>query len=189
MRSTLCPGRTLLEQLKQRDYRRVVAASIIEALELLEAAGIEPAKIGPVPPRLLPHVIAAPDFIFKQPVPARSRRSTPRRARSMADDFAAGRADRDRLSERRGGQARPARWAARRRSTRRSSSWSRRRGRRRAHLERGRAAQPRARTPQASRAVRLLNSCTRRFDSAHTLGDVSVPLERKSPYMRHLAAA
>ena len=57
-------GRTLLEQLKERDYRRVVAASIIEALELLQEAGIEPAKIGPVPPRLLPHAMAAPDLVF-----------------------------------------------------------------------------------------------------------------------------
>jgi 2-dehydropantoate 2-reductase len=83
-------GRTLLEQLRARDYRRVVAASILEALGLLEAAGIEPAKIGPVPPRLLPHVIASPDLIFnnlflkiqKIDVHARS---------SMADDLRAGR--------------------------------------------------------------------------------------------------
>lgn len=83
-------GRTLLEQLKARDYRRVVAASILEALGLLEAAGIEPAKIGPVPPRLLPHVIASPDFIFNnlflkiQKIDARARSS-------MADDLKAGR--------------------------------------------------------------------------------------------------
>ncbi len=83
-------GRTLLEQLKERDYRRVVAASIMEALGLLEAAGIEPAKIGPVPPRLLPHVIASPDLIFNnlflkiQKIDARARSS-------MADDLKAGR--------------------------------------------------------------------------------------------------
>ena len=83
-------GRTLLEQLKARDYRRVVAASILEALGLLEAAGIEPAKIGPVPPRLLPHVIASPDFIFNnlflkiQKIDSRARSS-------MADDLRAGR--------------------------------------------------------------------------------------------------
>ncbi len=83
-------GRTLLEQLKARDYRRVVAASVLEALGLLEAAGIEPAKIGPVPPRLLPHVIASPDFIFNnlflkiQKIDARARSS-------MADDLKAGR--------------------------------------------------------------------------------------------------
>ena len=83
-------GLTLLEQLKQRDYRQVVAASILEALELLDAAGIEPAKIGPVPPRLLPHVIGAPDLVFNnlflriQKIDARARSS-------MADDLAAGR--------------------------------------------------------------------------------------------------
>ncbi|MEA3066441.1 MAG: 2-dehydropantoate 2-reductase [Sphingomonadales bacterium] len=83
-------GRSLLEQLRERDYRRVVAASIVEALELLDAAGIKPAKIGPVPPKLLPHVIASPDFIFNnlflriQKIDARARSS-------MADDLKAGR--------------------------------------------------------------------------------------------------
>jgi 2-dehydropantoate 2-reductase len=84
-------GRTLLEQLKERDYRRVVAASILEALGLLEAAGIEPAKIGPVPPKLLPHVIASPNLIFNnlflkiQKIDSKARSS-------MADDLKAGRA-------------------------------------------------------------------------------------------------
>ena len=83
-------GETLLEQLGRRDYRRVVAASIVEALELLDLAGIEPAQIGPVPPKLLPHAIGSPDFVFKnlflrvQKIDARARSS-------MADDFAAGR--------------------------------------------------------------------------------------------------
>jgi 2-dehydropantoate 2-reductase len=83
-------GRTLLDQLRERDYRRVVAASIVEALELLDLAGIEPAKIGPVPPRLLPHVIGSPDFVFNnlflriQKIDARARSS-------MADDLKAGR--------------------------------------------------------------------------------------------------
>jgi 2-dehydropantoate 2-reductase len=83
-------GRTLLEQLKERDYRRVVAASILEALGLLEAAGIEPAKIGPVPPKLLPHAIASPNLIFNnlflkiQKIDSHARSS-------MADDLKAGR--------------------------------------------------------------------------------------------------
>jgi 2-dehydropantoate 2-reductase len=83
-------GRTLLAQLRERDYRRVVAASIVEALGVLDAAGIEPAKIGPIPPRLLPHVIASPNFIFNnlflkiQKIDARARSS-------MYDDIAAGR--------------------------------------------------------------------------------------------------
>jgi 2-dehydropantoate 2-reductase len=81
-------GRTLLEQLKERDYRRVVAASIVETLDILDAAGIEPAKVGPIPPRLLPHAIAAPNFIFNniflkvQKIDARARSS-------MYDDLAA----------------------------------------------------------------------------------------------------
>jgi 2-dehydropantoate 2-reductase len=83
-------GRTLLEELRERDYRRVVAASQIEALELLKMAGIAPAKSGPVPPHLLPHVIASPDFIFNrlflkvQKIDAKARSS-------MLDDLNAGR--------------------------------------------------------------------------------------------------
>jgi 2-dehydropantoate 2-reductase len=83
-------GRTLLEELRQRDYRRVLAAAIIEALELLAAAGIAPAKSGPIPPHLLPHVIGAPDLIFNnlflkiQKIDAKARSS-------MFDDLAAGR--------------------------------------------------------------------------------------------------
>jgi 2-dehydropantoate 2-reductase len=82
-------GRTLIEQLRERDYRRVVAGSIVEALAVLEAAKIEPAKIGPVPPRLLPHVIGAPNAVFAlflkvQKIDANARSS-------MADDLAAGR--------------------------------------------------------------------------------------------------
>jgi 2-dehydropantoate 2-reductase len=83
-------GRTLIEELKQRDYRRVVAASQREGLALLRQAGIKPAKVGPVPPRLLPAVIASPDWLFRNlflkgwKIDARARSS-------MADDLAAGR--------------------------------------------------------------------------------------------------
>ncbi len=83
-------GRTLLEQLKERDYRRVVAASIMETLGLLEAAGIEPAKIGPVPPKLLPHVIASPNLVFNSLFLRIQKIDTQARS-SMADDLKAGR--------------------------------------------------------------------------------------------------
>jgi 2-dehydropantoate 2-reductase len=83
-------GETLLEQLGRRDYRRVVAASIVEALDLLAAAGIEPAQIGPLPPKLLPHAIAAPDFIFRNLL-LRVQKIDPHARSSMADDLAAGR--------------------------------------------------------------------------------------------------
>jgi 2-dehydropantoate 2-reductase len=81
---------TLLDQLAERDYRRVVAASIVEALELLGAAGIEPAKVGPIPPKLLPHAIAAPDFIFRNLL-LRVQKIDAKARSSMADDLAAGR--------------------------------------------------------------------------------------------------
>jgi 2-dehydropantoate 2-reductase len=83
-------GLPLLEQLSNRDYRRVVAASQVEALEILDFAGIEPAKIGPFPPRLLPHIIGSPDFLFRRLVLKRQRIDSSARS-SMADDFAAGR--------------------------------------------------------------------------------------------------
>jgi 2-dehydropantoate 2-reductase len=83
-------GKPLLEQLSNRDYRRVVAASQVEALAVLDKAGIRPAQIGPISPRLLPHVIGAPDFLFKRIVLKRQRIDASARS-SMADDFAAGR--------------------------------------------------------------------------------------------------
>jgi 2-dehydropantoate 2-reductase len=83
-------GRPLLEQLSDRNYRRVFAASQIEALEILEAAGIEPAQIGPIAPRLMPHVIAAPDLVFRNTILKMQKIDADARS-SMADDFAAGR--------------------------------------------------------------------------------------------------
>ncbi|MCF2515717.1 2-dehydropantoate 2-reductase [Sphingomonas sp. G124] len=83
-------GRTLLEELRERDYRRVFAASMSEGLRLLEKARIKPAKVGAVGPRLLPWVIGAPDWLFnnvflkKWKIDAKARSS-------MSDDLASGR--------------------------------------------------------------------------------------------------
>jgi 2-dehydropantoate 2-reductase len=83
-------GRLLAEELSQRDYRRVLAASMREGLALLAAAGIEPARVGAVGPKLLPWVMVAPDWLFtnvfmkKWKIDAKARSS-------MADDLAAGR--------------------------------------------------------------------------------------------------
>jgi len=84
-------GRPLLEQLSDRNYRRVVAASQIEALGILDAAGVEPGKIGPFPPKLLPHIIGAPDWLFQRTV-LKVQKIDAKARSSMADDFAAGRA-------------------------------------------------------------------------------------------------
>jgi 2-dehydropantoate 2-reductase len=83
-------GRTLIEELKRRDYRRVFAASITEGLELLKRADIEPATVGPISPAMLPRIINSPDWLFnrfflkKWKIDAKARSS-------MADDLAAGR--------------------------------------------------------------------------------------------------
>jgi 2-dehydropantoate 2-reductase len=83
-------GRPLLEQLRERDYRRVVAACQREGLKLLRRAGIKPGKIGPVPPALLPLVIGAPDWLFNN-VFLKSWKIDASARSSMADDLAAGR--------------------------------------------------------------------------------------------------
>ena len=83
-------GTTYLAELKQRDYRHVFAAAIIETLALLKKAGIKPAKIGKVGPDLLPHVIGSPDFVFNN-LFLKVQKIDPKGRGSMADDFDAGR--------------------------------------------------------------------------------------------------
>lgn len=83
-------GKTLLEELRERDYRRVFAGSMREGLRLLGKAGIEPAKVGAVGPKLLPWVISAPDWLFKN-LFMKAWKIDAKARSSMADDLAAGR--------------------------------------------------------------------------------------------------
>ena len=83
-------GMTLVEELKERDYRRVVAASQREGLRLLRYAGIKPLKVGAVGPGLVPAVIASPDWLFKN-VFLKAWKIDSNARSSMADDLAAGR--------------------------------------------------------------------------------------------------
>jgi 2-dehydropantoate 2-reductase len=83
-------GRPLLEQLQSRDYRRVFAAAMREGLELLKRAGIQPAKVGAVGPRLLPRVIDSPDWLFNSTFIKSWKIDTKARS-SMSDDLAQGR--------------------------------------------------------------------------------------------------
>ena len=83
-------GRPLLEQLRQRDYRRVVAASQREGVALLSQAAIAPAKVGAVGPGLLPTVIGSPDWLFNN-VFLKGWKIDEKARSSMADDLAAGR--------------------------------------------------------------------------------------------------
>ena len=83
-------GRTLVEQLRERDYRCVVAASQREGLGLLAKAGIEPKKVGAVGPALLPRVIGSPDWVFRN-LFMKAWKIDAKARSSMADDLAAGR--------------------------------------------------------------------------------------------------
>jgi 2-dehydropantoate 2-reductase len=80
----------LREELLSRGYRRAFAALQSEALRVLQAARIEPARLTPLPPRWLPTVLRLPTPLFR--VLAARMLSIDAKARSsMADDLAHGR--------------------------------------------------------------------------------------------------
>jgi len=83
-------GRSLYDQLQERDYRRVFAASLDEGMRLLKKAEIEPAKVGPMPPQMLSKVLASPDWMFKSMF-SRMWKIDPKARSSMSDDLAEGR--------------------------------------------------------------------------------------------------
>lgn len=83
-------GRTLRDELKRRDYRRVFAASLREGLELLKRADIEPITVGPISLQVLPRIINSPDWIFNNVFISRWKIDAKARS-SMADDLASGR--------------------------------------------------------------------------------------------------
>lgn len=58
-------GIPLKAELSQRAYRQCVAMAQRETLTLLDAAGIEPAKITALPPRWLPGALSVPDWLFR----------------------------------------------------------------------------------------------------------------------------
>jgi 2-dehydropantoate 2-reductase len=83
-------GLPLRAQLLDRDCRIVTAALQEEALRVLRAARIAPARITPVPPRLMPTVLRLPTPLFRL-IAAASLRIDERARSSMADDLARGR--------------------------------------------------------------------------------------------------
>jgi 2-dehydropantoate 2-reductase len=83
-------GRTLIEELKRRDYRRVFAASMREGLELLQRAQIQPSSVGPVSLAMLPRLLSAPDWLFNS-LFLRQWQIDSKARSSMADDLATGR--------------------------------------------------------------------------------------------------
>jgi 2-dehydropantoate 2-reductase len=83
-------GRPLLAEISERDYRRVFAAAMREGLRILKRAGIEPAKVGEVGPRLMPAVIDSPDWLFNHVFIKRWKIDAKARS-SMSDDLSQGR--------------------------------------------------------------------------------------------------
>lgn len=83
-------GLPLRAQLLDRDYRRCTAALIEEALAVLQAAGIAPARVTPLAPRLLPALLRLPTPLFRL-LAARMLRIDAQARSSMADDLRLGR--------------------------------------------------------------------------------------------------
>lgn len=87
-------GVSLMEQLRQRDYRRAWALSLEEGLRLVRAAGIEPVDPLPMPLKLMPQILRLPDALYRYVVAAGSggkAKVDPHARSSMADDLARGR--------------------------------------------------------------------------------------------------
>ena len=83
-------GLPLAEQLSQRHHRKVLAAAMDEAWACLDAAGIRPAAIGRMRPRLAPRILPLPDWLFRL-LAAPMIRIDPAARSSMADDLERGR--------------------------------------------------------------------------------------------------
>jgi 2-dehydropantoate 2-reductase len=80
----------LKEELAQRDFRRCVALAQAEALRLLDAAGIRPAKLTPLPPHWIPTLLGVPDALFRR-LAGRMLAIDPVARSSMWEDLQAGR--------------------------------------------------------------------------------------------------
>jgi 2-dehydropantoate 2-reductase len=83
-------GLALREQLLHPGWRRCSAALMAEALRVLAAAGIAPARLTPLPARAIPLLMRLPTPLFRLAA-ARMLRIDPKARSSMADDLDAGR--------------------------------------------------------------------------------------------------
>ncbi len=88
--NALC-GQPLKDELSQRGFRRCLAMAQQEALALYERAGIKPARLTPVSPKLLPKLLTVPDAIFRR-LAGRMLAMDPLARSSMWEDLEAGRA-------------------------------------------------------------------------------------------------
>lgn len=83
-------GVPLREELSQRGYRKIMAATIKEALSVMEASGVTPLSVGRMIPWLAPKVLALPDWLFFR-VAASMVKIDPEARSSMWEDLQRGR--------------------------------------------------------------------------------------------------
>lgn len=84
-------GKPLIEQLSDRDWRRVWAACQDEGLAAMRAAGIAPASALPgPPPAYFPTLLRLPTWAFRR-IAARAFKVSPSASSSMQDDLRRGR--------------------------------------------------------------------------------------------------
>jgi 2-dehydropantoate 2-reductase len=83
-------GVPLLEQLRDRGYRRVMAACVREGLAAMRAGGLQPVRLGRMVPRFAPFVLSLPNPLFFS-VAAAMVKIDPKARSSMLDDLERGR--------------------------------------------------------------------------------------------------
>lgn len=83
-------GLTLQQQLLDRDWRRVMADQMAEALRVLARSGIDVASTTPLPAWMTPHILRLPTPLFSR-IAARMLTIDPSARTSMAYDLMAGR--------------------------------------------------------------------------------------------------
>lgn len=82
-------GKTLYHQLRDRDYRRAYAATLSEAIDVMEQATILHAQSGPLPARKIVKMLRMPNWFFNTLVLPRQKLD-PTAQTSMAQDLSAG---------------------------------------------------------------------------------------------------
>ena len=83
-------GLTLYAELSQRPWRELLAKAQRECLAVMQAEGVIPAKLGPLPPTWLPALLSTPDWFFNR-TGLKMQKFDKQSRSSMADDFAANR--------------------------------------------------------------------------------------------------
>ena len=85
-----CPALPLAMQLSERRWRRMLARQIAEALGVLKAAGIRPARLEGVAPGMIPRILRLPNWLFRR-VAGRMLAIDPEARSSMWEDLERGR--------------------------------------------------------------------------------------------------